>query len=299
MSKTMKLLKAVFSAMFLAVVLCSCTVLNAVIEENLTEDWYTDYGQPDQYENTITVMNVGQAQCTLIQSQGKYCLIDAGFADGATDITTYLNQRDVQDIELLVLTHFHSDHTSQVLELMRNFNIKALLIPDLSQENTPTTSFYGVLLQRAEKGVFRLNLARQDREYEIGGGILKVLSDTYNSGSINDTSVCLSFTQNDFVFVYTGDAEVEVEEQIIDKLPENINLYNAAHHGSSDSNSYELLQKLNPDFVTISCGENNDYGHPHRETIYNLQNLNLDYLITYEWGNIVYSMDENRLLEIH
>lgn len=299
MRKKMKTLKTLIIAVILSAIFCSCNNFENIIEENIVNDWYTAYGQQEQYENTITVMDVGQAQCTLIQSQGQYCLIDAGFAQGATDITTYLNQRNVEDIELLVLTHFHSDHTSQVLELMRNFNIKALLIPSLSQDNTPTTTFYGVLLQRAEKGIFTLNLARQGQEYEIGGGILKVLSDTYNDGSINDTSVCLSFTQDDFVFVYTGDAEVEVEQQIIDSIPENINLYNAAHHGSSDSNSYDFLKKLNPNFVTISCGENNDYGHPHRETLYNLQNLNLDYLITYEWGNIVYSIDENKLLEIH
>lgn len=272
---------------------------------DVTEDVGTSI--EDIYDNSVTALNVGQADCTLIESEGQFCLIDAGFVDGDTDINTYLAGRGVEKIDVMILTHFHYDHTSNVLELMRNFDIGTLLIPDLSEANTPTNSFYQALIERGEKGRYTLKFAARGLEIPFGGGVIRVLADTNNSENLtgknskdssritNNTSICLSFTKGDFVMVATGDAEKDTEDMIIDKLPEDVDLFLAGHHGSSDANSPRLLNRLNPALVIISCGKDNDYGHPHKEVISALNERGILFFITNEEGNIIYDMDTGKV----
>jgi len=243
------------------------------------------------YNNTVTMLDVGQAACTLIESEGQFCLIDAGKAGGGTDIVAYLNHRGVKKLDLLVLTHFHYDHTSEALDIIRNFDIGTVLIPSLSAENIPDSYFYKSLEEDDANGYYKLEYAVKDMEFKVGQGTLKVAADTFNSENINNTSVVTVYTLDDFVYVNTADTESDREVQILDCLPENVDFLTAGHHGSQDSTSQALLDRLKPAFVGISCGKDNDYGHPHKRVLERLENMDIPYSVTYETGNIVYSMD--------
>lgn len=273
----------------LPLILCLCFIFSGC--EGLFSS------QPDiDYNNTITMLDVGQASCTLIESDGRFCLIDAGKYGGNTDIVSYLNHRDVKKIDLLVLTHFHYDHTSRALDIIRNFDIGTVLIPTLSDENIPDSYFYKSLLADAVNGYYSLAYAKQGLEFTIGQGTLQVLADTLNSENINNTSTVTSYTLGDFVYVNTGDTESDREQAIVDFLPENVNFLTAGHHGSQDATSQQLLDRLKPAFVGISCGMENEYGHPHANMLKRLNDMNIPYTITYEQGNIVYSIDTQTLI---
>ena len=74
-------------------------------------------------------------------------------------------------------------------------------------------------------------------------------------------------------------------------------MFVAGHHGSGDSNTEELVKTINPDFVAISAGKDNDYGHPHKRVTDMLDNMGIQYAITAKDGTIVYSITENKLLK--
>ncbi len=255
----------------------------------------TDTTPENIYNNTVTTLSVGQAACTLVESDGAFRLIDRGRQGGDTDITAYLNSRNVKKIDLLVLSHFHYDHTSEALDIIRNFEIGTILIPTLSAENIPDTYFYKSLQEDSRNGYYSLMYAVKDMEIPVGNGKIKVLADTINTMGENNTSIVLSYTQDDFTWVYTGDIESDCDDIIINCLPENISLYTASHHGSRDSNSMEVMQKINPEYMVISCGKDNDYGHPHKKFIERAQALDIPYGITYEKGNIVYNMQTGQM----
>lgn len=288
-----RLRKLIPAVLALSVLFSGCAELEK-LKSQLADD-----SRPD-YSNTVTVLDVGQAACTLIESEGQFCLIDAGYAGGTTDVPSYLKKRKVKTVDLLVLSHFHYDHTSEAMEIIRNFDVKTVLIPSLSRENTPDSYLYQSLLSDSRQGYFTLEYAAKDKEFTIGSGTVKVLADTYNSDpdcDPNNTSVALSYTNGDFVYVNTADIERRTEtEYLVDFLPENITLFAAAHHGSQYSNTPRLLEKLSPEFVTISCSRENDYGHPHEKFLERLQDIDAEYAITYEQGNIVYSMKTKKLL---
>ena len=253
--------------------------------------------QPDiDYSNTVTMLDVGQAACTLIESEGSFCLIDAGEYGGGTDIVSYLKQRNVKKIDLFVISHFHYDHTSQALDVIRNMDIGTVLIPSLSPENIPDSYFYKSLTEDARNGYYNLAYAKDGLEFTIGQGILKVIGDTFNSENINNTSTVVSFTQGDFVYLNTADCETDRESMLLELLPENVDFLTAGHHGSSDATSQRFLDRVNPAFVGISAGKDNDYGHPHKAMLKRLENMDIPYAITSEIGNIVYFIDTQTLI---
>ena len=243
------------------------------------------------YDNTVTMLNVGQASCTLIESGGRFCLIDAAKYGGDTDIVSYLSERDVKKIDLLVLTHFHYDHTSHAMDVIRNFDIGTVLIPSLSQENIPDSYLYKSLLEDAANGYYTLAYATEGMQFAIGDGVLTVAADTYNSENINNTSTVAVFTHDDFTYVNMADTEQDREEYIAHLLPADIDFLTAGHHGSDDATSQLLLDRLNPSAVGISCSETNEYGHPHKSMLARLENMDIPYYITYETGNIVFDID--------
>lgn len=272
-----------------SLILCLCVLLSGCGE--------LFSSQPDiDYSNTVTMLDVGQAACTLIESDGSFCLIDAGEYGGGTDIVSYLKQRNVKKIDLFVISHFHYDHTSQALDVIRNMDIGTVLIPSLSPENIPDSYFYKSLTEDARNGYYNLAYAKDGLEFTIGQGILKVIGDTFNSENINNTSTVVSFTQGDFVYLNTADCETDRESMLLETLPENVDFLTAGHHGSSDATSQRFLDRVTPAFVGISAGKDNDYGHPHKAMLKRLENMAIPYAITSEIGNIVYSIDTQTLV---
>ena len=96
--------------------------------------------------------------------------------------------------------------------------------------------------------------------------------------------------------MFTGDAEKEVEQQLIDAGYDlSADVYKAAHHGSSTSNSADFLDCVNPELVVISYGADNSYGHPHDEVIEALSERNIPYYSTAEYGSVVIEADGDGL----
>lgn len=251
-----------------------------------------------QYEgDTVSVLSVGQANSALISSGGKYCLIDAGYTNtGHTDTVSYLRSMGVKEIELVVVTHFHSDHTSDIIDVMKSFDINNMVIPKLTKENMPTASFFSLFLDMVERKNINLIPAEKGGEYTVGDGTVTILDDTYNDLTINDTSVATLFRQGDFTFLNTADGEEEYEKRLLKVFDEKVTLFTAGHHGSSTSNTKKFIKAISPDFVAISAGRDNDYGHPHKSVTQLLEKEGIPYGITFRDGTIVYSITENRLL---
>lgn len=251
----------------------------------------------NQAGDSVSVLSTGQADSAVISSGGKYCLIDAGSTlSGHTDAVTYLSNWGVTELELVVVTHFHTDHASDIIDVMNNFRINNMVIPNLSQQNMPTTSFFELFLDTAEKRNIKLIPARKGDTYTVGNGVLKILDDTYNDLTVNDTSVATLFTQGEFTFLSTGDGETEYEERLLKVFDSKVTLFVAGHHGSSTSNSKKFIETVRPEFIAFSAGKENEYGHPHREVLKLAEKNKIPYGITFRDGTIVYSITHNKLL---
>lgn len=248
--------------------------------------------------DTVSILSTGQANSALISSGGKYCLIDAGSTDsGHTSVVEYLHRARVREIELLVVTHFHTDHTSELIDVLDSFKVNTIVIPALSQQNTPTNSFFRLFLSRVESYGINLETAQKGKEYTVGNGTVTIVDDTCNDLTINDTSVATVFRQGDFSWLNTADGGAEYEQRLVESFNSQVTLFTAGHHGSSSSSTQQLLEVIKPSFVAISAGSENEYGHPHSEVIKRFEDNNIPYSITFQKGTLVYSVTDKKLIE--
>jgi beta-lactamase superfamily II metal-dependent hydrolase len=94
------------------------------------------------------------------------------------------------------------------------------------------------------------------------------------------------------VFLLTGDAEKLSESEILSRGYDiKADVIKIGHHGSSSSSSKEFIKKVGPLYAVISCGQGNDYNHPHKETLKLLSSLGIKLYRTDIDGSIVFTTD--------
>ncbi len=240
-------------------------------------------------ETQIHFIDVGQGDATLIAQSGEYALIDAGVTDATEDLLLYLESLGVETIEVFVMTHPHADHIGAMDEIIEQFDVKTVVMPDFTLvEDAPTTASYERVLTALENSDAVIETATVGDCYTVGQGRLEIISTGVTTDNYNDISVCTIFTVGAFSMLNTGDAETALEQAILESgIDIQASVFQAGHHGSSTSNALDFLQAVQPELVVISCGLNNSYGHPDGQTLANIEAVGADCRRTDLNGNVV------------
>jgi competence protein ComEC len=123
--------------------------------------------------------------------------------------------------------------------------------------------------------------------------ILAPVGDGYDN--LNNYSAVVKVEYRNVGVIFMGDAEA-LSEREIDGTRAKAQVLKVGHHGSRSSTSLEFLEKVSPIYAVISCGEGNDYGHPHPETLKALEDAGINILRTDLSGTIVLTTDGNRIV---
>jgi len=230
----------------------------------------------------VHFVDVGQADGALIKfPDGQYAVIDAGDREHADDFVKYLESQGVENIAFAVATHGHEDHIGGMKNVLESFDAERVMRPDVDYDSTIYT---GMLYAIEENGAEEI-LVKQGYSFECGGALFEVfgpVSDNYSDH--NDFSVVMKMTYKDISFLFTGDAQEDAEEDILmEDCDVESDVLKVGHHGSSTSSCEEFIDNVNPEISVISLGENNDYGHPHKEILERLEKT----------GSRIYRTDEN------
>lgn len=251
---------------------CLCTIsLCAALCASWMEPWTNSC--------RVTMLDVGQGQCILLQSEGKTFLVDCGgdwdseCADLAAE--TLLSQ-GIQRLDGLIVTHYDKDHAGGVPYLLTRISAEHVYLPEIVDP-------YGI--------------SDQIRRSADSGACIPVSDDlvlTYGNSKLtifgpenyhleNESSLCILFQQENCDILITGDRSDFGELLLLSRtdLPE-LDLLIAGHHGSGKSTGEKLLDKTRPQYVFISVGENR-YGHPAPELLQRLE----------QFGCCVYRTDQN------
>ena len=217
---------------------------------------------PANQSLTVTALDVGQGASTALLSRGTACLIDCGGSgDNAGDVAAdYFAGMGIKQLDLLVLTHFDSDHFNGVPELFGRMDILRVAIPDTDHENTET-----LLTLCGAEGAEVIYVTRQC-SFLLGETEI-TLYPPLGSGTSNEEGLFTLCSAGDFDVLITGDADSFVEKMLVRyyNIPD-IELLLAGHHGAADSACPELLDAVAPELVIISAGHNS-YGHPADSTL--------------------------------
>ena len=237
-------------------------------------------------EFMILYLDVGQADSILIKSKDEYMLIDAGNNKDGRKLTTFLSDLDIKEFKYVVGTHAHEDHIGGMDDIIKNFKIKNFYMPDA----VTTTETFNDVLSALESKNIKFQTPSIGQKLKLGDAVINILSVKSEAEDLNDTSIVLKVTYKDTSYLFTGDATSEVEKEILNKDIES-DVLKVGHHGSKYSNSAQFLNKVKPKYAIISCGKNNDYGHPHSVVVDKLKKLKATIYRTDKLGTIVLTSD--------
>lgn len=249
---------------------------------------------------TVTFLDVGQGDAVLVGQDGQYCLIDTGTSESQDTLVRDLRQADIETLNYLVLTHPHADHTGGAMAVLENFPVDTLLLPDWQPANADSSDWPDGLIEQAADVGTTVAVTEAGESYTLGSSTLQVLlggNAETGKDDPNNASLCLLFEAGSFRYLATGDAEKEVEQTLVDRYGSGLaaDLYKAGHHGSSTSSTEALLSVVRPQAAVISCGVDNDYGHPHAETLRRLADAGAAIYRTDTMGTITFTYEDGVL----
>lgn len=253
----------------------------------------------DNYPLSVHFIDVGQGDCIFIKIGDNTMLIDSGEKNNDKKIIKYLRNNGVDRVDYIIATHPHSDHIGAMETIIESFEIKNVIMPRLSEQNMPTTKGYENFLIAVKNSGANVIAATPFNEYEFGDANFAILSPSNQSKNLNNMSVVIKLSFGDTSFLFTGDAESQVEQELISSGYDiRSNVLKMGHHGSNTSNTERFLQAVNPSFSVISCGKDNSYGHPHEEVVELLNKYDINYKRTDKNGIIVVGSDGSNLTYI-
>lgn len=255
----------------------------------------SDSGESGDF--SVHFIDVGQGDCTLVASNGKYLLIDAGENGHETDVLNYLRSMNIEKLDYVIATHQHSDHIGGLPEVLEEFETDNIIMPRLTEAQTPTNSTYTAFLKAVKASGAKVISAKPGLTYALGEASFEILGPVTNDcEDINSMSAVTKITYGETSFLVTGDAEKDEELEIIDNGADlDCDVLRVGHHGSYTSSCKDFLDAVTPEICVISCGENNDYGHPHDVVVDRLEKYTDDIYRTDICGDIVMVSDGEKI----
>lgn len=235
-------------------------------------------------ELEIYFFDVGQADAILVSNNGEYMLIDAGNNKDGKLLVEELKSLGVTTIDYLVGTHPHEDHIGGFDDVILAFDIENIYMP----KRQATSKTFEDVLDAISTKKLKVTTPKVASVFYVGEAACEILSVESDAEDTNDSSIVIEMTFGTNKYLFTGDITETIESGV---EWEDIDVLKVAHHGSRYSSSKEFLEETAPEFIVISCGKGNDYGHPHNEALNRLQNTGAEIYRTDKNGTIYLQSD--------
>lgn len=247
-------------------------------------------------ELTLTMIDVGQGDSFLFVQEGEVALVDCGTRSTGEDVVKYLKSIGIKKIDYVFGTHPHDDHMGGMYDVITNFEIGKIILPEIKSGEV-TTNWYLKLMKEIKSGNYELEIAEIGKIYTLGDATMKVIGPlSEQKDNLNNYSTVLKVSFGEMDIIMTGDAETEVEKEIL-QTGENIDaeILKVGHHGSNTSTSEEFLNAVSPDYALISTKLGNKYEHPTESTMEKLKKSNIEVYRTDENGTVVATITSNHI----
>lgn len=236
---------------------------------------------------SIHFIDVGQADAALVECDGHYMLIDGGNKADSDIIYTVLKKANVTHLDIVVGTHAHEDHIGGIPGAFNYASADLTLCPVTNYDSDAFDDF----AKYANKNGGGITIPKVSDKYTLGSATMNILG--INGGSdANDTSIVLKINYGETSYLFTGDAEREAEQAILNSGADlSATVLKVGHHGSDTSTTYPFLREIMPSYAIISVGEGNNYGHPTDDTLSRLRDADVEVLRTDLHGDIILTSD--------
>ena len=245
----------------------------------------------------VHFIDVGQGDCALIRTTDFCVLIDCGEYDSFGNVDRYLTALGIKRIDLMIMTHPHSDHMGCMYRVAEKYETGGLMMPDMSGDDLPLSGPYTMLMEVIKSRDIPVMTADKGKILSVGEkGTLEVIAPVKRYDDLNNGSAVIRFTYGNVRFLFCGDIEKDAEQDILDSGADiSADVIKVPHHGSGTSGLRKFVSAVSPRYAVFCVGENNDFGHPHASIVSLYRNFGAQILRTDANGNIVFSTDGDNI----
>ena len=236
---------------------------------------------------------MGQGNAVLIKTNNKTILIDGGNRSNSRYYYNFIKNKNIKKIDYMIVSHYDEDHISGLISILDNFEVSNVLCPDYKKD----TKIYKSFKNSLKKSKANIIYPKKGDNFNISDARIKILwPNEYKNNIDNDNSIILKLIHGNMSFLFTGDASINIENQLIySGFNLKSDVVMIGHHGSKYSTSNEFLEEVDPKLAIISVGNNNRYGHPSNRVLKLLNNKNIKTLRTDIDGDITIKCDGNKI----
>lgn len=242
------------------------------------------FESPEDSFFTVHYIDVGQADSALVICDGKAMLIDGGNVADSNLIYSYLKKLNIDHLDYMVCTHAHEDHVGGLAGALNYAKVDKVFAPVTSYDSKAFSNFVKYLDKQSKS----ITMPSPGDEFLLGSAKVTVLGPIKATGETNNTSIVLRVVYGNTSFLFTGDAEREEEQDILNAgFTLSSSVLKVGHHGSETSSTYPFLREIMPQYAIISVGANNSYGHPTEATLSRLRDADVKVYRTDMQGDII------------
>lgn len=233
---------------------------------------------------TVSYIDVGQGDATLIHKGNFSMLIDAGKNERGTTIVEYLKNQGIKKLDLLVGTHPDSDHIGGLDDVLQEISVDTVYLPRATKETRTWREVERALRQTGKEA----QMPEIGKEYRFDENVMiRFLGPQRKYAEANDNSLVVQLAYGKTRFLFMGDAEEQAEKDILERnFDLECDVLKVGHHGSYTATSDAFLKGANPAYAVISAGKDNSYGHPHAEVLSRLEDEDVQIYRTDTMGSI-------------
>lgn len=233
---------------------------------------------------TVSYIDVGQGDATLIHKGNFSMLIDAGKNERGTTVVEYLKNQGIKKLDLLVGTHPDSDHIGGLDDVLQEISVDTVYLPRATKETRTWREVERALRQTGKEA----QMPEIGKEYRFDENVMiRFLGPQRKYAEANDNSLVVQLAYGKTRFLFMGDAEEQAEKDILERnFDLECDVLKVGHHGSYTATSDAFLKGANPAYAVISAGKDNSYGHPHAEVLSRLEDEDVQIYRTDTMGSI-------------
>jgi len=210
-------------------------------------------------------------------------LIDGGNPSDSSLIYSFLQNHGITHLDYIVASHAHADHVGGLSGALNFATVGMALSPVTEYDTRAFESFVRYL---GEQGV-SITVPNHGDTFMLGSAVVQIVGPINESSIPNNMSLVMKITYGQTSFLFTGDAERPLEQDILEMGYDiSATVLKVGHHGSDTSTTYPFLREIMPEFAVISCGRNNQYGHPDDNLLSRLRDADVHVYRTDMQGTI-------------
>lgn len=242
----------------------------------------------------IKMLDIGQGDAILIRTPVQTVLVDTGDVDQRENLVQILKREGVTTIDKLIISHPHADHLGGAMGVLTNFKVQSVY----DNGQTTTTATYRKYIKKITEQKITYQQLLEGETLDFGEGVrFEVFSpskkEVQSEKDLNMNSIVGKLSYGEFSMIFTGDCEADREKAIVKRYSTQLKslILKSPHHGSKTSSNQAFLKAVAPETVLVSCGNGNEYGHPHEPVMNRYKKMGLQIYRTDQDGTLTVVSD--------